>query len=250
MFKLKKVEKARKRLSYLTSILFKLFQISIRYKESRDDYGIEIFEYFYLPWKSNKEFNEIYSQIKNNTLNPKSRLFTLYEYSKIYLNENSSFIEVGTWKGGVCGLISLANEHKNIDIFACDTFTGVKNASEYDSFFKNNEYSDASIVDLQNLENEINKEINIIEGIFPSSFEKTKITKPLSMAHIDVDTYFSGKNSFETLSDLLVPGGLIILDDYGGWFTDGITTLGNEIKKDKRFFSVSNHLGQLLIFKR
>ena len=43
---------------------------------------------------------------------------------------------MGTWKGGVCGLISLANEDKDIDIYACDTFSGVKNASNKDTFLK------------------------------------------------------------------------------------------------------------------
>ena len=58
MFNLKKVKKARKRLEYLTSLLFKIFQLNLRYKEKREDYGIEIYEYFYLPWRTDKEFNK------------------------------------------------------------------------------------------------------------------------------------------------------------------------------------------------
>ena len=61
MFNLKKVVKARKRLEFLTSILFKFFQISLRYKESRKNYGIEIFEYFYLPWRTEKDFNNYFN---------------------------------------------------------------------------------------------------------------------------------------------------------------------------------------------
>jgi len=57
MFNLKKVIKARKKLDLITSFLFKLFQFNLRYKEKRKDYGIEIFEYFYLPWKTDDEFN-------------------------------------------------------------------------------------------------------------------------------------------------------------------------------------------------
>ena len=52
MFNLNKVTKARKRLALITNLLFKLFQFNLRYKENRKDYGIEIFEYFYLPWKT------------------------------------------------------------------------------------------------------------------------------------------------------------------------------------------------------
>ena len=70
------------------------------------------------------------------------------------------------------------------------------------------------------------------------------------MAHIDVDTYISAKQSFEYISELLIPGGVIILDDYGGWFTDGVTKFGNELKNNTDYFSIPNHLGQMVIFKK
>ena len=57
------------RLNLITTILFKLFQINLRYKENREDYGLEIFEYFYLPWKSDENFNKNYELIKEYTLN-------------------------------------------------------------------------------------------------------------------------------------------------------------------------------------
>ena len=250
MFKLKKVIKARKRLQFLTGILFKIFQLNLRYIEKRKDYGIEIFEYFYLPWRVDKNFNDAYSKISNFTLNPKSRLFSIYELSNNYLLDNSTFIEVGTWKGGVCGLVSLTNHDKNIDIYGCDTFSGVKNASDKDTFFKDGEYGDASKEDIQEINEFSNHPIKIIEGIFPDSVKDIVFQNPISMAHIDVDTYESAKQSFEFISRIMVPGGLIVLDDYGGWFTDGVTKFGNELKKDKNFHVLPNHLGQLIIIKK
>ena len=61
MFKLKKVKKARNRLAKITDFLFKLFQLNLRYKENRNDYGIEIFEYFYLPLRADPEFSNYYN---------------------------------------------------------------------------------------------------------------------------------------------------------------------------------------------
>ena len=249
MFNLKKVTKARKRLSLITNFLFKLFQLNLRYKEERKDYGIELFEYFYLPWKSDIKFNEYYKIISDFTLNPKSRLYTIYDLSLKYMKEDSIFVEVGTWRGGVSGLISLAHNEKNITIYCCDTFTGVKNSSDKDSFFTDNEYDDASVDDLKELEIMVSHKFEIIEGIFPESFNEISLESPISMAHIDVDTYLSAKESFDFLFDNLKSGGLIILDDYGGWFTDGVTKFGKELKKRSDMFTVPNHLGQLIIFK-
>ena len=249
MFNLKKVKKARKRLEYLSSLLFKLFQLSLRYKEKRKDYGIEIYEYFYLPWRTHKEFNKSYDLISNYTLNPKPRLFTIYDMSKRYLMEDTSFVEVGCWRGGVTGLVALSNKDKNIDYYACDTFSGVVNTSDKDSFFKGNEYNDTSINTINELKNIVDEEINTVKGNFPNSMEKINLVKPISFAHIDVDTYISAKESLEYLSAHAIKGALIILDDFGGWFTDGVTKFGNELKSDKQYFVVPNHLGQLLIYK-
>ena len=249
MFNLKKVKKARKRLEYLSSLLFKLFQLSLRYKEKRKNYGIEIYEYFYLPWRTHKEFNKSYDLISNYTLNPKSRLFTIYDMSKRYLMEDTSFVEVGCWRGGVTGLVALSNKDKNIDYYACDTFSGVVNTSDKDSFFKGNEYNDTSINTINELKNIVDEEINTVKGNFPNSMEKINLVKPISFAHIDVDTYISAKESLEYLSAHAIKGALIILDDFGGWFTDGVTKFGNELKSDKQYFVVPNHLGQLLIYK-
>ena len=249
MFNLRKVQKARNRLKITTDILFKLFQISLRYKEKRKEYGIEIFEYFYLPWRDNDEFNNSFNKIKNYTLNPKSRLYSIFELSKYYLKENTTFIEVGTWRGGVCGLISLANEDKKFDLYACDTFDGVKKSSQYDSFFKDGEYSDTGISYIEKIQELVKHKINFIEGIFPESMTN-EIQNPISFAHIDVDTYFSAKESFEYISNRLIKGGVVVLDDYGGWFTDGVTRYGNELKNNSDYFVVPNHIGQLIIFKK
>ena len=249
MFNLKKVQKARKRLAYISSFLFKLFQINLRYKENRKDYGIEIFEYFYLPWKTDKEFNLNYELISNHTLNPKSRLYTLHDMSKRYLVPDTSFIEVGCWKGGATGLVMLSNKEKNIDFYACDTFSGVVNTSSKDSFFKGKEYDDTNIKNIIEVEDIVGDKINTVQGVFPDSMSKVKLKKPISFAHIDVDTYLSAKESLEFITKNAIKGALIILDDFGGWFTDGVTKFGNELKSDKRYFVVPNHLGQLLIYK-
>ena len=249
MFNLKKVIKARKRLAYLTSFLFKLFQINLRYKENRKDYGIEIFEYFYLPWNTEKDFNLNYDLISHYTLNPKSRLYTLYDMSKRYLKPDTSFIEVGCWKGGATGLVILSNKNKNIDYYACDTFSGVVNTSDKDSFFKGKEYDDTNTNNINEIEGIVGEKIQTVQGIFPNSMKEVKLNKPVSFAHIDVDTYISAKESLEFISANMIQGALVILDDFGGWFTDGVTKLGNELKSDKRYFVVPNHLGQLLIYK-
>ncbi len=74
------------------------------------------------------------------------------------------------------------------------------------------------------------------------------IHKKISFAHIDVDTYISAKESFDFIMQNAVKGAVVDLDDYGGWFTDGVTKFGNELRQQKEYFAVPNHLGQMIIF--
>ena len=69
-------------------------------------------------------------------------------------------------EGGVTGLVALLNKNKNIDYYACDTFAGVINISDKDSFFKGNEYNDTSINTIKKLQNIVGEEIQIVKGIF------------------------------------------------------------------------------------
>ena len=102
----------------------------------------------------------------------------------------------------------------------------------YDSFFKGREYNSANIDDVKEVAKISNRKFNIVQGVFPNSMKKQVLKRPISFAHIDVDTYISAKESFEFIFSNSVNGALIILDDYGGWFTDGITQFGNELKNN------------------
>ena len=56
--------------------------------------------------------------------------------------------------------------------------------------------------------------------IVPGWFEVTLTTVPMqtiAVLHIDADWYDSVKTVLEVLYDKVVPGGFIILDDYGYW---------------------------------
>lgn len=249
MFKLNRVKFGRYGLKKVTSFIFFFIQLLNFHREKRANYGIEIFEYFYLPWNSEKDFNNIYNEIKNNTLNPKSRLYTIYSFANKYLTDGGSFIEVGTWKGGVPGLISKIPNCKGIDVYVCDTFKGVVNAGDNDSYFKNGEYNDTNKKFVEEIVDKKNCNLKIVEGVFPESFEKIDNFKDFSLAHIDVDTYISAKKSFNFIYKNLKKGGVIVLDDFGGWFTDGVTKFGNELIRSKDYFAVPNHLGQLIIYK-
>ena len=251
MFELKKVQKGRKRLKLITSIIFKIMQLRFKYREKREDYGIEIFEYFYLPWRSDKEFNDLYQKFHEYTLNPESRVYNVYKLSQKYLKADTSFIEVGTWKGGVSAIVAHANSKKNVEYYLCDTFEGVVKSSKKDTFFKDKEYSDASIEDVKSATSLINNsKVNLVSGTFPESFKNINLKHPISFAHIDVDTYKSAKDILEFLWEKMTKSGIIIFDDYGFHQTNGIRECLDEFVSLKNdCYSHYLTTGQFLLIK-
>ena len=115
--------------------------------------------------------------------------------------------------------------------------------------FKNRLKRDITVDDIKKLESKINQEFKVVEGNFPNSMNDINLNKPISFAHVDVDTYLSARNSLDFIIKNSIQGAVIVLDDYGGWFTDGITKLGNELKSVESLFVIPNHLGQLIIYK-
>ena len=92
--------------------------------------------------------------------------------SKRYLIEDIPLFGGSFFGGGVTGLVALSNKSKNIDYYACDTFSGVVNISDKDSFFKGNEYNDTSSNTVNKLQDVVGEEIRTVKEIFQIQWKK------------------------------------------------------------------------------
>ena len=68
----------------------------------------------------------------------------------------------------------------------------------------------------------VNKNVELIVGLFDETLDQFLDTnnQPISLIHIDCDLYASTKTIFEKLKNLIVPGTVIIFDEYlnyPGW---------------------------------
>ena len=60
--------------------------------------------------------------------------------------------------------------------------------------------------------------VHIIKGLFEDTITKYKMNiGKIALLHLDGDWYESTKVSLENLFDNIVPGGYIVIDDYGHW---------------------------------
>ena len=189
------------------------------------------------------------------SMTPKIRMFTLLQSLRYLKNKNivGDYVECGVWKGGNLILFKkfLEDEYnsnnKKIKIFAYDTFEGMTEPDENDIDLLNN-YNASSILkkskknshiwgicsltqvkknlcELTNIDN-----INFINGPVEETLEdESNLPEKISLLRLDTDWYSSTKIELEKLYDKVLPGGIVIIDDYGHW--------GGSKKATDEFFS-------------
>ena len=219
----------------------------------------------YSPWENDDEFNEIYSTVWHKTTPIGTWSFTgvdkyrAYELWKL-VEESSklkegSIIEIGTWCGGSGAIISKKARNCSIldKIYLCDTFKGiVKTDKTKDSHMEDGMLNDATYECVDYLINDVLKikDVKILEGIFPEETQHNIPTnEKFRFCHIDVDVYQGCKDIVDWIWDRLIPGGIIVYDDFGFETADGVTKYVEEQRKFVDRIVIHNLNGHAIIIK-
>ena len=173
--------------------------------------------------------------------------YTLTTYERIislirtidYISESNlvgDIVECGVWKGGSMMAVALAltrnkQTHRVLHLF--DTFDGMPPPTDLDKDFLGN--SAARQMEIQNKDasiwaraqlDEVTENMN--STAYPREnlrFVKGKVEDTLpakapdsiALLRLDTDWYESTKHELDHLFPRLVPGGVLIVDDYGHW---------------------------------
>jgi len=164
-----------------------------------------------------------------------------------------AIIEIGVWRGGTGALIAKQAKECGIPskVYLCDTFTGIVKSGPEDSTYKTGDLSNKT---RQAVENLIFKQMNldnvqILDGIFPDHTSHEIDDVQFRACHIDVDVYQSAKDIMDWLWGRIIPGGIVIFDDYGFMACDGITKFVEEHLHDKDKLLIYNLTGQAVVVK-
>lgn len=207
----------------------------------------------YSPWNEDEEFQAVYRAIEGATLVDEYRCFELWKLIEQVSKLDAGWIlEVGVWRGGTGAL--LARRAKDLGIggmvLLCDTFSGVVKAGSEDSVYRGGEHADASrpaveaLVSRMGLDN-----VRILEGVFPEDTGHLAGDAAFRFCHIDVDVYQSAADVVDWVWDRLVPGGMIVFDDYGFKVCDGITKYVEAQMMSRDRLVIHNLNGHAIIIK-
>lgn len=207
----------------------------------------------YAPWRSDRSFHDAYEQIRSNTLVDSYRCYDLWqlvgEAAKL---DSGDILEVGVWRGGTgCLMAQRAMlTGASATVYLCDTFEGVVKAGSSDRHYAGGEHADTSeslvraLADRMGLEN-----VKILKGTFPEQTGHLIADTSFRLCHIDVDVYDSGREVLDWAWPRLLPGGIVVFDDYGFLSTGGITRLVNEERAKTDRLMLHNLNGHAIFVK-
>jgi len=186
----------------------------------------------YRPWDIDGAFQDVYEIVREHTMVDVYRLWTLWFIgSQIPAGD---VLEIGSWRGG-SGTVIARSVARGADaaprsVFLADTFAGVVKASARDSYYKGGEHANTSPELVQELLTRAGvPDVHLLVGIFPEDRGAEIADRRFALCHIDVDVYQSAKECFEWVWPRMVPGGVVVFDDYGFYGCEGVTAYANEI---------------------
>lgn len=181
---------------------------------------------------------EIIANVRQFTMTSNERLLALIEAVR-FLTRNGiagAIAECGVWKGGsmmAAALTLISQGDTSRELYLYDTYEGMSEPTEhdrsYDGVSAQRQLSETpkgqGVWCYSSLE-EVKR--NIASTGYPSDkihFIKGRVedTIPgqnppeLAILRLDTDWYESTRHELEHLFPLLVPGGFLIIDDYGHW---------------------------------
>jgi O-methyltransferase len=193
-----------------------------------------------LPADFDQSTVETYRKVKLYTMTTPERIASLCNAVN-YLVANDikgDFVECGVWRGGstmaaIDTLIKAGDTSREIYLY--DTFEGMSAPTEIDKVFtgtgadelmNSSNREDATSVWCYSALEEVQQnvgglkypahKIHYVKGKVEDSIPQTLPGK-IALLRLDTDWYESTAHELKHLYPLLVPGGVIIIDDYGHW---------------------------------
>ncbi len=181
-----------------------------------------------------------YQKVKPFTMTTPERIASLVNAVNYLVTNNieGDFVECGVWRGGstmaaVDTLMKAGDTSRTVYLY--DTFEGMSEPTEHDkelsghaadALLQSSEKEDATSVWCYSALDEVQKnvgslnypadKVHYVKGKVEDTIPQTLPGK-IALLRLDTDWYESTKHELEHLYPLLVPGGVIIIDDYGHW---------------------------------
>jgi O-methyltransferase len=186
-------------------------------------------------WRQWQLFRRIqpYTLVSREKLAALCRLIATLDRDRV----PGAIVECGVFKGGAAAVMASEAGGRR-DLYLFDSFEGLPPPGAEDGALARQQFQPgwcASTVDdvrrAFTVAGASSARLHIVKGWFAETFPRTELP-PIALLHIDADWYDSVRLCLETWYDRIVPGGYVVLDDYGRW--EGCTRAADEFLREHR----------------
>lgn len=162
------------------------------------------------PWLTDPDFLTVWQRIKSRTLVEQPSAYMLYQLVAHCRSIDGDIAEVGSYRGGSAYLLA-ADSDRPLHVF--DTFQGMPQTDPERDIFRQGDFGDTSYEEVKEFLAPL-PHVRLYPGFFPDT-TKPVVDQRFRLVHIDVDIYRSVRDCCDFFYPRLVPGGILVFDDYG-----------------------------------
>lgn len=205
------------------------------------------------PWLGYGNFERYLSAARQHTIVPRESLYILYALASNALRLPGEFWECGVYKGGTARLLadllaeSTRPDGQSATLRLFDTFAGMPEADGKLDVFEAGEYSDTSVDAVRAVVGHPDLAV-FHPGFIPDTFDGLNDSR-IAFAHVDVVLYHAIRDCCEFIYPRLVPGGILLFDDYGIAACPGARKAVDEYFADKPEIPVVLPTGQAMVIR-
>lgn len=167
-------------------------------------------------WRADTAFLRDYQRLSPGNPYSQDRKWTLREYVRASNALPGDLAECGCYQGASAFFMCQASSHGELFLF--DSFQGLSESSELDRV--EGEARPWAPGDMRSGQEELARNlagfdgVHVFPGWIPERFGEVEARR-FRVVHVDVDLYEPTRASLEFFYPRLVPGGVIVMDDYG-----------------------------------
>lgn len=176
------------------------------------------------------KYTMAYYMFRNYTMIPPLTFIANLTLVDKYKHIQGAVVECGVWRGGMIAGMGKILSDNNRHYYVYDSFEGLPDAENidgkkallYQSEKNHPLYFDNCTAEMSYVQDAVAKagianQTTITKGWFSDTLPQFDKKQPIAILRLDGDFYSSIMECLDKLYDSVVPGGIIILDDYFFW---------------------------------
>ena len=183
-------------------------------------------------------FGDTYGFAKEYTLVPPECCYVLLTLAEQAARLSGSWIECGVYRGGTAMMLArlLHNSESDSVLHLFDTFEGMPDTDPDRDLHGKGDFGDTTLRGVRKrvlgIPGVREERVLFHPGFMPGTFEGLALEE-IAFAHVDVDIYRSVLDASTFVYPRLMPGGVIVFDDYGRPTCPGARKAVDEYFADK-----------------